>query len=102
MQEIPIQAIPSQVVRVVLNGQNVTLTIYHKDQGVFVDVNADSVNVGYGTLAHNAVPMVSRDYAGFQGNLMFLDTQGNSDPDYTGFGVRYRLVYLTAEEYALV
>jgi hypothetical protein len=102
MQEIPIQSIPSQVVRTVLAGQNVQIKIYQKDQGVFVDVNSDSVDVGIGTIARNAVPLVCRDYARFLGNLLFLDTQGNLDPDYTGFNNRYRLVYLTAEEYALI
>jgi hypothetical protein len=102
MQEIPIQAIPSQVVRTVLAGQNVQIKIYQKDQGVFVDVNSDSVDVGIGTIARNAVPLVCRDYAGFLGNLMFLDTQGNIDPDYASFNTRYRLIYLTAAEYALI
>lgn len=102
MQEVPIQAIASQIVSVVLAGQNVKITIYQKDQGVFADVNSDSVDVGLGTIARNAVPLICRDYAGFSGNLMFLDLQGDLDPDYTGFGDRYRLVYLTADEYALI
>jgi hypothetical protein len=102
MQEVPIQAIPSQVVSVVLDGQNVQIKIYQKDQGVFVDVNSDSVDVGIGTIARNAVQLVSRDYAGFRGNLMFLDIQGDLDPAYADFNTRYKFIYLTAEEYALI
>jgi len=102
MQEIPIQSIPSQVVRVVLAGQNVQIKIYQKEQGVFADVNSDSVDIGIGTIARNAVSLVSRDYARFLGALMFLDTQGNLDPSYAEFNSRYKLIYLTAEEYALI
>ena len=43
-----------------------------------------------------------RGYTGFIGNLLFIDTQGNSDPSYDGLGSRFSLVYLTAEEYALI
>jgi hypothetical protein len=39
---------------------------------------------------------------GFIGNLLFVDTQGSSDPTYDGLGSRFSLVYLTAEEYALI
>ena len=85
-----------------LNGQNCIISIYQKPQGVFVDVTADGVVVSVATIARDAVPLVSRDYAGFSGNLMFIDTQGANDPDYTLMGSRYSLVYLTAAEYALI
>ena len=102
MQVIPIQATPSQSLSVVLDGQNVKIQIYYKDQGIFVDVTSDNIAVGIGTLALNVVPLVSRAYSGFLGNLMFLDLQGNLDPSYSGFGTRYKLIYLTADEYALI
>jgi len=31
-----------------------------------------------------------------------VDTQGNNDPEYTGLGTRYVLVYLTEAEYGLI
>lgn len=85
-----------------MGGQNCQITIYQKPQGVFVDIAADGVAIAAGTLAHDVTPLVSRTYAGFSGNLMFVDTQGKSDPDYSGMGSRYSLVYLTADEYALI
>ena len=102
MQEIPLQAVPSQSTKVVLGGQNCQILVYQKPQGVFVDINADGVDISVGTIARDAVPLVCRDYVGFSGNILFIDTQGKDDPNYEGFGTRFSLVYLTAEEYALI
>lgn len=102
MQTIPLQPVPTQATKVVLGGQNVQLLIYQKPQGVFVDINTDGVDIVVGVVARDAVPLMCRDYLGFIGNLLFVDTQGNSDPSYDGLGSRFSLVYLTAEEYALI
>ena len=102
MQTVPLQPVPSQSTKVVLGGQNCQILVYQKPQGVFVDINADGVDISVGTIARDAVPLVSREYAGFSGNLLFIDSQGNADPSYDGLGDRFALVYLTAEEYALI
>jgi hypothetical protein len=44
------------------------------------------------------VKLVRHAYLGFIGNLGFIDTQGKTDPDYTGFGARYQLIYLEATD----
>lgn len=102
MQNIPLQPVPTQATKVVLGGQNVQLLIYQKPQGVFVDINADGVDIVVSIIARDAVPLMCRNYMGFIGNLLFVDTQGSSDPTYDGLGSRFSLVYLTAEEYALI
>lgn len=102
MQTVPLQPVPSQSTKVVLGGQNCQILIYQKPQGCFVDINADGVDIVVGIIARDAVPLVCREYAGFVGNLLFIDTQGGADPSYDGLGARWSLVYLTAEEYALI
>lgn len=102
MQQIPLRAAPSQSVKVVLDGQNSQIAIYHKAQGLFVDINADGVDIVVGVIARDAVPLVCREYVGFSGNLLFVDTQGSDDPIYSGLGSRFSLMYLTAGEYALL
>lgn len=102
MQNIPMQPIPSQLVKVVLGGQNVQIFIYQKDQGLFVDINSDGVDIVVGVIARDAVPIICREYMGFIGNILFVDTQGSSDPTYSGLGSRFSLVYLTADEYGLI
>lgn len=102
MLTVPLQPIPAQVTKVILGGQNCQINIYQKPQGVFVDITADDVDIIVGTIARDIAPLVSREYTGFIGNLFFIDTQGNSDPEYSGLGLRFSLVYVTAEEYALI
>lgn len=102
MQTVPLQPVPSQSTKVVLGGQNCQILIYQKPQGCFIDINADGVDIVVGVIARNAVPLVCREYVGFIGNLLFVDTQGSADPSYEGLGSRWSLVYLTAEENALI
>ena len=102
MQTVPLQPVASQVSKVVLGGQNCQIGVYQKPQGIFVDVSSDGVSIAVATIARDIDPVISRVYTGFIGNLLFIDTQGNSDPSYTGLGSRFSLVYLTAEEYVLI
>lgn len=99
MMQIPLQAVPVQQIKAVLGGQNVQIYLCQRQQGLFADVNVNGVDVATGILALDAVPMVPRDYAGFAGNLYFLDTQGGAEPEHSGLGERFALVYLTADEY---
>ena len=102
MQSVPLQPVPSQSTKVVLGGKNCQILVYQKPQGVFVDINADGSDIVTGVIARDAVPLVCRHYVGFSGNLLFIDSQGSADPSYEGLGDRWTLVYLTAEEYALI
>lgn len=101
MLVVPLQAIPSQSLKVVLGGQNCQLAVYQKPQGLFVDITADGVTQITGVIGRDMVPLNCRaSYLGFVGNLLFADTQGSNDPTYTGLGTRFVLLYLTAAEYA--
>lgn len=94
--QIPLQPVPSQTLNVVLSGQNCIINVYLKTTGIFVDVTANNALISSGVIAHDAVPLVPTAYLGFVGNLMFIDTQGNSDPTFDGLGSRYQLLYSTA------
>lgn len=98
---VPLAAVPSQQFAITLAGQNVTIAVYQKSTGVYFD------------MAFNGAPFTStvrcldrsqlcadRGYLGFAGDFIFIDTQGDSDPDYTGLGSRYQLVYLEAADLA--
>lgn len=102
MQIIPLQPAPSQITRIVLGGQNCQINVYQKTQGLFFDLSIEDKDIVVGTICRNWTPLISREYTGFVGNLLFLDINGSDDPYYTGFGTRFQLVYFTAEEYALV
>jgi hypothetical protein len=100
MLQIALQPVPSQILSVVLAGQNCQIAVYQKTQGLFVDLNVNGADISTAVLAHDVVPLVPTGYLGFSGNLIFTDTQGNSDPTYDGLGGRYQLVYLAASEVA--
>lgn len=100
MQTVTIQPVPSQSLKVVLAGQNCQISIYQKNGKIFVDLNSNGIDISLATLAHDAVPLNPRSYAGFEGNLFFIDNQGSEDPTYEGLGSRFQLIYLTASEFA--
>ncbi len=102
MQTVPLQPAPSQLTKVVLGGQNCQIALSQKAQGLFVDLSANGVDIVVGIIARDAVPIVCREYVGFLGNLLFIDTRGSDDPIYTDLGTRFQLLYLTAEENDLV
>ena len=101
MLQISTQPVPSQILSVVLAGQNCQIAIYQKTQGLFVDLNSNGVDISTGVLAHDVVSLVPTTYLGFAGQLVFTDTQGSKDPTYDGLGSRYQLLYLTTAEAAL-
>ncbi len=102
MLEIPIQPVPSQIVKAVLGGQNCQIAIYVKNGSVFVDLNSNGEDISNATIAQDCNVLNPISYEGFLGNLIFNDDQGTSDPDYTQFGSRFVLLYLTPAEVAAI
>jgi hypothetical protein len=101
-QIVPLQALPNQQVQCQLGGQAVTLNIYQQAYGLYVDVYVGGSAIVQGVIAENLNRIVRSAYLGFSGDFCFWDTQGTSNPVYTGLGARYQLVYLTAAEVATV
>jgi hypothetical protein len=102
MQTVPLRPVPAQTEKIILGGQNCQINVYQKPEGIFVDVTADDKTIESCAIARDITPLVSRNYAGFFGNLMFIDTQGNEHPHYSGLGTRFVLLYLSEQEYALI
>jgi hypothetical protein len=97
---IPLKAVPSQFVTVQLGGQNCQINVYQRFYGVFVDLYIDNAIVIAGVPAKNLCLIVRSAYLGFSGDIAFVDTQGSTDPVYTGIGTRYLLTYWAASELA--
>lgn len=98
MQLIPIQSKPSQVTSIVLANQNCQISLYSKSTGIFFDLIVNDVTILSTRIVRNAVPLVRQKYLGFVGDLVVIDTQGKSDPEYMGLGTRYLLYYLEASD----
>jgi hypothetical protein len=93
-QSIPLKSVPNQTLQVQLDGQACTINAYQTDYGFYVDLLLNGVPVVTGTLCRNLKRIVRSIYLGFNGDLIFCDTQGTNDPVYTGLGTRYQLTYL--------
>ncbi len=91
MLTIRLSATASQTLSVTLGGQFCKIAIYQKSTGVFLDLTVNDVPVNPGCSCLDRVSIIR--LAGFKGELRFVDTQGVSNPDYTGFNTRYKLVY---------
>jgi hypothetical protein len=113
MKIVPIVAKPNQTQQIVLDGQNCSIEISSHDGYTYTDgislVTAQSylsftlllngVEITTNALVLNLKRvLINRQYLGFVGDFMFVDTQGVLDPQYTGLGTRWVLVYLEASD----
>lgn len=98
MTIIPLQAVPAQTVSVILGSQSCTISVYQKSVGVFFDLQLNGNTIVSGRVCRDRVKLVRSEYLGLIGDLFFADILGKEDPDYTGLGGRFVLVYLEADE----
>lgn len=113
MQLVPLTAVPSQSVQAVLDGQSVSLSVYQLGfppvAELYCDLASDGTPIincrkcrAFSGSTTEAAPFMLLDasYWGFQGDFLFLDTQGDEDPQYSGLGSRWQLVYYTPDDLA--
>lgn len=92
-QIIPITAVGSQSFTVLLGSQQCAINVYQLSTGLYCDLVVNNNPIVSTMLCLNLVGLVREAYLGFTGQLFFYDTQGTNDPDYSGLGARYQLVY---------
>ena len=98
MQIVPVQTLPNQQVQVQLGAQACQLNVYQTTFGLFMDVYVNGTLIIGGVLCQNLNRIVRSLYLGFTGDFAFVDTQGSTDPVYTGLGSRYLLGYFDPDE----
>lgn len=98
MRKIPLRAIPSQKVRVVLDGQNLVLSFYYRFGNLYADIICNDSLVQQGAVCRNRMNIVQVANIVFDGGLYFLDLLGVSDPQYKQLGSRFILLYVGADE----
>lgn len=91
---VPTRPIPSQFFSITLDDQICRINVYQKTTGLFFDLYVNSVLIIGGVICENWNRIVRDAYLGFVGDFVFIDTQGTSDPVYTGLGSQYQLIYL--------
>lgn len=91
---IPLIVQPTQTLTITLNSQVCRIDLRTMDTGLFFTIA--TIASGVTTvlvslrLCLDRTHLVLRD---FVGDIYFYDTQGASDPVYTGFADRYWLIY---------
>lgn len=98
MQLVPLQAVPNQELNVLLADQNCTVKVYQRFYGLFVDLYVDDSPIVIGVIAQNINRIVRSVYLGFEGDLVFADSQGTDDPYYTGLANRFEFLYLSTTD----
>lgn len=115
MQFVPLSQSPNQTLQIVLAGQNCaielrTLDGYATTDSVdfsepqpylafTLDVSGVSITRTQNCLNRKRL-LLNRQYLGFVGDFMFVDTQGQDDPQFAGLGTRWLLVYIEASDLA--
>lgn len=101
---VPLVPVPSQTLAIVLAQQNCELSLYLRGTHLYIDLSFNGNPVITTRICRN-VQRLLRDagYHGFIGDFMFLDLHvadliNGLDPEYTGLGSRFQLIYLEASD----
>jgi hypothetical protein len=98
MKTIPLQAVPSQSLSVVLGSQNCQINVYQKSTGLFLDLFVNNEPIITAALCLDRVRLVRTSYQAFVGDLAFADTLGTADPTYQGLSTQFQLLYLESTD----
>lgn len=99
---VPLQSVPAQKVKTVLDNGTAFLVVYERRYGMFIDVTFNDRLVIGAVVCQNRNRIIRSDYLkkehNFSGDFAFIDLQGDSNPVYSELGNRYQLAYFTADE----
>lgn len=90
---VPLSAVAYQSLKLNLSGQSVQLDIQQRTNGVYMSITLNGAAIIAGVLCQDRTWIVRKAYLGMPGDLMFIDQYGRNDPDYSGLGARYVLMY---------
>ena len=93
VQTIPLRPVAAQEFNVVLGQQACALRLYQKGDGLYMDVALSGAPLLVGVLCRDRSRIVRGAYLGLAGDMYFVDTEGEADPQYAGLGTRWVLVY---------
>jgi len=94
MNIIPLIVAQSQNLSILLGGQNCQITVSQKGDYMYLSLAVNNSPIVDNIICRNLVKLVRYTAPAFIGNLAFIDTQGEDDPNYLGLGSRFNLVYL--------
>lgn len=98
---IATSAVPSQTLSVTLAGQAAQIALRTIGSNLYFSLQNAAVPVVTTRICRNKQRLlIDAGYEGFVGDFFFFDSQGDTDPQYLGLGIRYALYYLEASDLA--
>lgn len=120
MLQVPLSAVPSQTLSIVLAGQSCQIAVYQKQPivdeygvaaGLFFDLIVGGVPIVNTVRALDRTPLLlDRQYLGFVGDFWFVDTTATdagpptfngAPPYYAGLGAQFVLLYIEESDLAV-
>lgn len=103
MLELPLVKWLNQNFMVRLDDQDCAINLYQRGKSVYLDLFVDGETVCRGSLCQSGVGIIQNANS-FSGQLVLTDEwatgTGQEAPDWKGFGERWKLYWLSAEEVA--
>lgn len=90
---VPLTAIPSQHLQIVLADQDCDISVYTRGEHLFLDLAVDGVTVQTGAIVENLVSVIQLPNRQFKGTLAMVDALGDGTPQWDGLGDRWFLCY---------
>lgn len=102
-QQVPLTAVAAQTLSINLGSQACQIAVYTLGLGVdahlYFDLSVAGVPIVNTRICRNVQLLLSDSrYQPFEGDFMFVDTQGDTDPAYAGLGTRYVFLYILPTE----
>lgn len=95
MIRVPLQAVPNQTLAIVLAGQSCELALRQNGANMYFDLTVNGVDIVLTRIVRNKQLLcLDARYRPFVGDFFFIDTQGDTQPEYTGLDARYVLNYV--------
>ncbi|EOC2804494.1 hypothetical protein ACI3GA_004620 [Escherichia coli] len=97
---ITVSVLPSksQSISVSLAGQPCNIKLVQRQSFMYMDLTVNEVPIMQGVPCLHGNKMVRYSHLGFKGDLIFIDNDGESDPQWEGLGSRYLLYYIEENE----
>lgn len=98
MREIPLDAVPSQSLRVLLGDQECSLNVYQRGARLYLDLDVNGRPICVGAVCLDDGVLPQSPTAHFSGSLRFVDTRGREAPRWDGLGARWALLWRAPDE----
>jgi hypothetical protein len=99
MIRIPLAAEPNQTLAVVLGGQPCQIALRQNGANMYFDLRVNNADIVLSRIVRNKqLLLLDSKYRGFRGDFLVNDSQGDTQPEYTGLDSRYFLYYIETSD----